>query len=157
MRRLVVWTLLIALLGSSWPERARANQQEPLPYSEEARIERLKEVAAAHTLTFPEARHAADTQLLTGALLIIGSIMTPLFAQLRDEDFPTYASILVGSIGFAVLMEGTIDEQRANRRRLKDQIEQAEMNSAAKADSLAAESQKLEPQSPTPSPPPDPQ
>jgi hypothetical protein len=114
------WCLVVLLTLSltAAPLRgARAQTPDPLPYTEAARVEHLKAVAAAHQLTPSEARHQADTQLFVGALVLISSLLTPLIAEIRDEDFPALGSVLIGSIGLAVIIEGSLDEQDANRIR----------------------------------------
>lgn len=112
--------VLLALPFSSFPPRS-ASAQEPLPrteqellkHTEEARMQRLDEVAAAHQLTPAGARKRADTQLFLGAFIIIASLLAPLAAEIRDEEFDALGSILMASIGMAVLIEGAHDEHQA--------------------------------------------
>jgi hypothetical protein len=147
VRALTTW-LLVALLSLplTTVQNGRARAQAPeappspevssvsaplaLPSTEAARVERLKAVAAAHQLTLSEARHQADTQLFAGALILITSLLAPLIAEIRDEEFPALGSLLIGSIGLAVIIEGSLDEQDANRIRgqasLQDQIDRIE-------------------------------
>ncbi len=136
MRRLGACSLLALFLWQCLPMPALARTDEPLPNTPEARVKRLQKVAAAHQLSFAEARHAADSQLLTGAILLITSMLTPLIAEVRDENFPTLGSVLLGSIGFAIVIEGTVDEQEASRAQLREMIEE-KLSEAAQADSLA--------------------
>ncbi len=135
MRKLAACSLLALLLWQCLPKPVLGASDEALPSSEAARIARLHAVAQAHQLSFSEARHQADTQLLVGAFLLIGSMLTPLIAELREEDFPTLGSVLLGSIGLATVIEGTIDEQVADRRRLEEKIESIQAGTA-EADSL---------------------
>ncbi len=94
-----------------------------LRFTEAARIERLRAVAASHRITSIEARHAADSQLLVGALIMVASMLTPVFAELRDEDFPAYGSILLGSIGLFVVIEGSIDEQQVQQLQIRETLQ----------------------------------
>lgn len=145
MRTVMHWLWIGCLAAGIWPSASVAaggEQREstpakietlenqslrsaraPLPYTEEARVQRLREVAATYQLTAVEARHAADTQLLIGALVMVGSMLTPLIAEVRDEDFPALGSILVGSIGLFMVIEGTIDERDAKRLQLQEDLE----------------------------------
>ncbi len=141
MRKLAASSLLALLLWQCVPKPVLAASEDPLPGSEEARIERLHAVAQAHELSFSEARHEADTQLLVGAFLLIGSMLTPLIAELRDENFPALGSVLLGSIGLATVIEGTLDEQIADRKHLEEQIETIEAGTA-EADSLVVPQQQ---------------
>jgi hypothetical protein len=67
-------------------------------------------------------------------------MLTPLIAELRDENFPALGSVLLGSIGLATVIEGTLDEQIANRKHLEEQIETIEAGTA-EADSLVTPQQ----------------
>ncbi len=143
----IVWSILATVpagaAGGSDPppaetawtaaaDTASSSPHEPLPYTEEARIARLREVAAQHQLTSVEARHAANTQLLVGALMMVGSMLTPVITELRDESFPAFGSILVGSLGLFLVIEGTVDEQTAQRL----QVQESVMESSSPPDSL---------------------
>ena len=140
-RRFWVCSLVALFLWECLPLPVLAGADEPLPNTAEARIARLHEVAVAHQLSFSEARHEADTQLLTGAVLLIGSMLTPLIAELRDENFPTLGSVLLGSIGLAIVIEGTVDEQEAHRAQLREMIEK-KLSEETQADSLATPEQR---------------
>lgn len=140
MRKLTACGLLAVFLWQCLPHVALATSEEPLPRTEAARVARLHAVAEAHQLSFSEARHEADTQLLVGAFLLIGSMLTPLIAELRDEDFPALGSVLLGSIGLATVIEGTLDEQVADRKRLEEQIEAIQAGTA-QADSVVTPQQ----------------
>jgi len=139
MRAVVVWMLLGSLLLAQAPPLWAASSP-PLAYTEEARVARLKEVARAHRMDASAARRAANTQLYLGATMLIAAFLTPLLAEVRDEEFAATGSILLGSIGLAVMVEGAYTESRARRLELDRDIRDLEeiLQEQAEADSTGS-------------------
>jgi hypothetical protein len=124
MRTVVAWIVLGALLLGQAPALRAASG--PVEYSEEARVARLEAVARAHRMDASAARHAANTQLYLGATMLIAAFLTPLFAEVRDEDFDALGSVLLGTIGLAVTVEGAYAEGRARELELDRDIRELE-------------------------------